>query len=70
MGLLSNPGKLQEIKGGLEVGLFMNLLMKKMTGGGGGGFPTGWNSNGNYGDDMMLDLDDIPDLEWNIDIQN
>lgn len=41
-----------------------------MTGGGGGGFPTGWNSSGNYGDDMMLDLDDIPDLEWNIDIQN
>merc|ERR1740133_939669 len=61
MGLMSNPGKLQEMMGDPDVGPFMNLLMKKMMGGGGmgggGGMPGG---DADDGDDMP-DLDDMPD---------
>mmetsp|Transcript_15119 Transcript_15119/g.34619 ORF Transcript_15119/g.34619 Transcript_15119/m.34619 type:complete len:374 (+) Transcript_15119:157-1278(+) len=66
MGLLSNPGKLQELMADPEVGPALNLMMKKMMGGGGmpgmggmGGMP----SAGGGSDDGIPDMDAMPDLD-------
>lgn len=73
MGLLSNPGKLQELMADPEVGPALNLMMKKMMGGGGmpgmggmGGMPGmggfgGMPSGGD--DDGIPDMDEMPDLD-------
>lgn len=67
MGLLSNPGKLQELMGDPEVGPALNLMMKKMMGGGGmpgmggmggmGGMPSAGDDGG------IPDMDEMPDLD-------
>ena len=70
-GLMSNPGKLQELMTDPEVGPFMQKLMSKMgggmpgMGGMGGGMPDfgGMGGGDDDGDDDIPDLDDLPDLE-------
>merc|ERR1712106_136780 len=68
MGLLSNPGKLQELMGDPEVGPALNLMMKKMMGGGGmpgmGGGMGGFGSMPPADDDNGIpDMDEMPDLD-------
>jgi suppressor of tumorigenicity protein 13 len=62
MGLLSNPGKLQQLMSDPEVGPFLQKLMGKFMGGGGAGMmpPMGGETGGQEGNDF--DMDDIPDL--------
>jgi len=65
MGLLSNPGKLQEMMADPEVGPALNLMMKKMMGGGGGGMPGmgGMGGMPSAGDDGGIpDMDEMPNL--------
>ncbi len=66
MGLLSNPGKLQQLMGDPEVGPVLQKLMSKFMGGGAGmnpfgaGGPPGGNSGG--GDDIP-DMGEMPELD-------
>eukprot|EP01082_Thalassiosira_pseudonana_P015073 g13378.t1 g13378 contig8:552119-554295(+) len=78
MGLLSNPGKLQEMMADPEVGPVLQKMMGKMMGGMGGGgmsgmgMPGGFGGaggrGGGFGDDDMPDIggddddDEMPDL--------
>ena len=72
MGLLSNPGKLQQLMMDPEVGPVLQKLVGKFMGGGGGagmGMPGGMGGGmpdfggGGHGDAMDDDLGDIPDLD-------
>merc|ERR1719352_295018 len=71
MGLLSNPGKLQELMADPEVGPVLQKLMGKFMGGGGmpGGMPgdmpggMGGMPGGGGGGDDIPDLGQMPDLD-------
>ena len=63
MGLLSNPGKLQQLMADPEVGPALNLMMQKMMGGGGMGGMGGFGGMPSGGDDDIPDMDEMPDLD-------
>ena len=73
MGLLSNPGKLQQLMSDPEVGPVLQKLMGKFMGGAGGGMPgmgspfggadPSGGGGGAGGDDDIPDLGEVPDLD-------